>query len=926
MEESFNPRQGRRRIKHHAPVIVIAIVGVLVSVSVWSLTAASETRAFVAEFAGRSNNLAFNLQNGIDDYRDNLQAVHALFDSSPNDVTREQFETFTNSLINSHGAILNIAWFPRVRRDERAAREHAAVRDGVPDYHIRTVGPGESLPISPERDEYFPKFYSTDARNSPVYGLDLNDGGARERTLNHIRDSGELSSSPPLLLRTGKGDRLGFWAGLPVYAHGLPHATVEDRRRNLLGVILGVFQTGAMIKAITSGVKSPGRLYVFAPGAAADTLSIYAQSRLGAGAIAAVSQQQLAAGLHWSFSLRFGDVEWTLVVASDDLRILAAERKGSWIVLICGLVLTGGLTSFVWAMRRYARRIETVNDRFEKQNVRFDAALNNMAQGLLMYNRVGKLVTSNRRFAELFGMPWDKWTALASGTTIAGSMQIAHELTNVTEKNQTQIVSELKKIVEGRNAGKIIFERTDERTFSASCAPMPDGGLVATFEDITENRRTEKKIAHMAHYDALTDLPNRTAFYKRMDALLDRAPLEGTFAVFSLDLDGFKSVNDTLGHPIGDRLLQAVADRMRGCIRDTDIIARLGGDEFAIVQVEFDDASDVTALAARLIAAVNAPYRLDGHQVVVGTSIGIAIAPGDGTEADRLIKNADLALYRSKADGGSTYRFFEARMDARMRERRALEADLRVALENQEFSLDYQPIFNLKTGKVSSCEALIRWHQPERGLVPPLEFIAIAEKTGLINSIGEWVLRTACTEAVGWPGGCSVAVNVSPVQFKSADFIGIVVDALETSGLPAGRLELEITELVLMQDSELTVGLLHRLKKLGIRIAMDDFGTGYSSLGYLRSFPFDKIKIDQSFIHDLSNNKDSLAILCSVVSLGRSLGIVTTAEGVEAQNQLDVLRTEGCTEAQGFLFSRPRSAAETSKMLSSLDRGVKAVA
>jgi len=265
-------------------------------------------------------------------------------------------------------------------------------------------------------------------------------------------------------------------------------------------------------------------------------------------------------------------------------------------------------------------------------------------------------------------------------------------------------------------------------------------------------------------------------------------------------------------------------------------------------------------------------------------------------------------------------------MDARMRERRALEADLRVALAHQEFSLDYQPIFNLKTGKVSSCEALIRWHQPERGLVPPLEFIAIAEKTGLINSIGEWVLRTACAEAVAWPGGCSVAVNVSPVQFKSADFIGIVVDALQTSGLPASRLELEITELVLMQDSELTLALLHRLKKLGIRIAMDDFGTGYSSLGYLRSFPFDKIKIDQSFIRDLSNNKDSLAILCSVVGLGRTLGIVTTAEGVEAQNQLDVLRAEGCTEAQGFLFSHPRSAAETRTMLSSLDRGVKAVA
>jgi predicted signal transduction protein with EAL and GGDEF domain len=311
---------------------------------------------------------------------------------------------------------------------------------------------------------------------------------------------------------------------------------------------------------------------------------------------------------------------------------------------------------------------------------------------------------------------------------------------------------------------------------------------------------------------------------------------------------------------------------------------------------------------------------------MVGASIGIAIAPPDGTEPDRLMKNADLALYRAKADGGSSYRFFETRMDARMQERRALEADLRNALASEEFSLDYQPIVNLKTRKISSCEALIRWHHPERGLVPPLEFIPIAEKTGLINSIGEWVLRTACTEAAGWPGGCSVAVNVSPAQFRSADFFRVVVDALETSRLPANRLEIEITELVVMQDSELTVALLHRLKELGIRIAMDDFGTGYSSLGYLRSFPFDKIKIDQSFIRDLSKNKDSLAILCSVVGLARTLGIVTTAEGVETQNQLDVLKIEGCTEAQGFLFSRPRSAAETSKMLFSLGHDVKAVA
>jgi diguanylate cyclase (GGDEF)-like protein len=449
---------------------------------------------------------------------------------------------------------------------------------------------------------------------------------------------------------------------------------------------------------------------------------------------------------------------------------------------------------------------------------------------------------------------------------------------------------------------------------------------VLTFEDITESRRAEQKISHMAHYDALTDLANRTFFYEKMDGLLARAPRGGSFAVFSLDLDRFKNVNDTLGHPTGDKLLQAVASRMRECTRDADIVARLGGDEFAIVQVDIADPTDVTALAARLIAAINAPYRLDGHLVIVGTSIGITIAPADGTQPDRLMKNADLALYRAKADGGGGYRFFEAEMDAHMQNRRLLEVDLGKAIENDEFSLDYQPVFNLATGKVTACEALVRWHHPERGLVPPLEFIPLAEKTGLIGSIGEWVLRAACADAAAWPDGCSVAVNVSPVQFRDADILRIVTGALDRAGLPANRLELEITELVLMQDSDLILGRLHQLKKLGVRIAMDDFGTGYSSLGYLRSFPFDKIKIDQSFIRELSTNKDSLAILCSAVGLGRSLGIVTTAEGVETQGQLEILKNEGCTEAQGFLFSHPKPAAQTSEFLASLHGQVKAVA
>lgn len=430
-------------------------------------------------------------------------------------------------------------------------------------------------------------------------------------------------------------------------------------------------------------------------------------------------------------------------------------------------------------------------------------------------------------------------------------------------------------------------------------------GLIET---LVHKQELEVQLAHMAHHDSLTGLPNRALFHERLQQELVRARRDESFAVLCLDLDRFKSVNDTLGHPVGDRLLQAVADRMRDCARETDIVARLGGDEFAIIQVATREPQGVTVLAERLLEAMAEPFDVAGHQVVIGTSIGIALVPSDGLDTDQIIRSADMALYRAKADGRGMFRFFEPEMDAKMQARRTLELDLRRAILKSEFELFYQPLVNLETNQVSGFEALLRWNHPTKGVVHPSDFIPVAEETGLIVPLGEWTIRNACLEAVAWPNEIKVAVNLSPVQFKNKGLAVAVAAALAHSGLSPRRLELEITESVLLLETHATLSILHQLRDLGVKISMDDFGTGYSSLSYLRSFPFDKIKIDQSFVRDLSERADSIAIIRAVSGLGRNLGMATTAEGVETVEQLAQLRLEGCSEVQGYLFSKPTQA------------------
>jgi diguanylate cyclase (GGDEF)-like protein len=422
----------------------------------------------------------------------------------------------------------------------------------------------------------------------------------------------------------------------------------------------------------------------------------------------------------------------------------------------------------------------------------------------------------------------------------------------------------------------------------------------------------------MARHDDLTGLANRVLFREQIEMASARSRRTGErFAVLVIDLDRFKDVNDTLGHPAGDALLKIVAQRLCMAVREGDTVARLGGDEFAIVQSLTRGRKDSQHLCRRILKAIKEPREISGTTVEIGTSIGIAVAPEDGIDAEDLLKKSDIALYCAKAEGRGDWRFFEAAMGAQARTRNALEYDLRRALHNHEFEVHYQPMIDLGSNEVCGVEALLRWHHPKKGLIAPSEFIPVAEEAGLILEIGEWVARKACSDAIGWPANIKVAVNLSPVQFKDRKLVEIIKDILTTSGLAPNRLELEITETVILHDNQTNLTALQELRDLGVGIALDDFGTGFSSLSHLRAFPFTKIKIDKSFVQDLCSDKpESAAIVRAVADLGRSLGVPTIAEGVETRAQLDQVRAAGCNEAQGYLFSRPIPAIEVAAVIS----------
>lgn len=615
-----------------------------------------------------------------------------------------------------------------------------------------------------------------------------------------------------------------------------------------------------------------------------------------------------AYGRPWIFHqqalLQFGPIVIALAIRGTPYYIAMAFVSAAFLLAIMQLSAN---------LHRIFMRAVVAREREAALAGQFDTALNNMPHGLCMFRVDRQLAVMNHRFSEMMDLPND---LVRSGSTARDIVAACVSSGSISATSGEMIIAD----IENSQAKEIVTVDPDaerNRSLSWTVQPMADGGAVVLLEDVTERCNAEAKITHLARYDELTALPNRVHFRNEIESLLAASHhAERLSALLFIDLDQFKQVNDTLGHPCGDQLLCAVANRLREMLRPDDFVARFGGDEFVVFQQNISAAEDAASLARRVVERLSERYRIDNHLVEIGASVGIALTPPEGASADTLLKNADMALYRAKADGRGTFCFFRDEMAAIVEARRILELDLRKALANEEFELFYQPLVNLKSGRISTCEALLRWNHPVRGTVSPVDIIPVAEDMGLIVDLGRWILRRACMECMKWPEGVSVAVNFSPQQFHQRDVLSEIRYALEVSGLPAHRLEIEITESSLLRNTQLTHDILSQLHALGVRISLDDFGTGYSSLSYLHNFPMQKVKIDRSFLEGIDTDRP-LTLLRGVARLSADLGMAVVVEGIETSEQLDLISADGTvTEGQGYLFSRPVPAVRVRQLLS----------
>jgi diguanylate cyclase (GGDEF)-like protein len=662
----------------------------------------------------------------------------------------------------------------------------------------------------------------------------------------------------------------------------------------ILGIVFGV-------SALASAIRSKSRTAtVFS--AVLLTLAIVSHHFTAMGAVEIVpdpTRAPDAAVLSPSFL--------AVAIAGVALSMLAMSAIGVWADRRLA-VRTGKFEEIISQLSNAQAEIEVSRRELQEQKSRLNTAVNNMSQGLLLFDSSERIVVCNPRYVEMYGLSAE---IAKPGCTFGDLIRHRQEVGSFNGDIDEYRSALLRDLAQGK-ATELMFQTPDGRSMRIVNQPLRDGGWLATHDDVTEQRKSEARIAYLAHHDMLTGLANRAAVAQKIEEASARQRRWGDpFSVLLLDLDRFKNVNDTLGHPAGDALLHQVAVRLKACLRETDVLGRLGGDEFAIIQPgERNQRQAASEFADRIIEIIAQPFLIEGNEVNIGTSVGIALAPEHASNPDELLKMADLALYRAKSIGRNNHQFFDARMNEAAGARRELETELRRAVQNEELELHFQPIIGTNARKINGVEALVRWRHPTKGMVPPDQFIPLAEECGLINQIGEWVIHAACAEAAKWPSDIKIAVNLSPVQLRKANLHDVVMNALARSGLSPKRLELEITETALIEIGMNCLPVLNQFKRLGISIALDDFGTGYSSLSHLTMFPFDKIKIDKSFTQNMTKRADCAAIISATLTLANGLDITTTAEGVETSDQFRLLRLAGVTFLQGYLFKRPGPASE----------------
>ncbi len=774
------------------PIVAAGCFGLVVAVSAWLAVSVWEERLARAKFNDVAGDYATVLQNGLDEYLGKLVAVRAFYDSSV-EVDPDEFALFTSQILDGLTGKMRVIWCPHVSREERAAFEHKQIENGSSGYVIKpwTVT-GPSVP-SPERAEYFPVLYSTFASKAPAtLGMDLNSEPARSKAIQRARDGNVMATAQGIELRNPIGGaRPGFFVVVPVYRPGVPIDSVEARHDNILGVLVGIFQTKAVIDAILTSAALPQNvdLYLYPATAGAEAMPVYARAAHGGEAALAKTEADLAGLSYWSGALKAGDARWNLIVVPVKAGLISYYR--AWLVLAAVLLVFGAALTYMWASLRHVLRLETANS----------------------------------------------------------------------------------------------------------------------------------KILELAQTDLLTNLANRRAFVKRLTMAFN-ASLRGAppFAVLYLDIDDFKDVNDTLGHAMGDALLKQVVARLKTAVRPGDLVARFGGDEFAVLVMEVSDSTVAALLADRIGQLLAEPFTIGNHNLRITSSIGIALYSSEIAGPESMMMQADLALYGAKDEGRNCYRFHSRDLDQRVHERVRVADELRAALDHGELELYYQPQVELSTGRITGLEALIRWNHKTRGLLSPAAFIPIAERTGAVLPLGNWVLEEACRQLNLWhTEGIApqvLSVNVSGVQFKGASELGRQVEAsLSRWGIDPGRLELELTESVLMEATQRHSDTLENLRQLGTRIAIDDFGTGYSSLKYLTTYPVNRLKLAQEFVFRVTVDYRNAAVVRAAIRLAHELGLEVIAEGVETEAQMRFLIGAGCEQGQGYYFSRPVTARRVAELL-----------